>query len=478
MKRGRRAGLVLAGISVISTVAVIAGTAVAGPLSGVKGDPQPELKPFKLGILSASSAGSIAMEPNGGMVAVYDIPSGNGKAQVCVLSRGAASCATKVTLTPPGGDDTFGTPEVFIPSANHVYVLQGACCNDPASGGNLLFSSTNGGRTFGAPVRVGNLDVNAAALVGGQVVFAQGDSGPGAQAQSISLAAPAPPPSTAIATPKTATDVGVGSYHGGALVASDFDGSSTWTTYVGYASSGSDFNATSSYKSAGSFGKESLIGMSGSALLTIQTDGHSAVELRLFNGTSFSAPHSVPGTAGGGPEWFAVDQDPSGTVHVFSERGLATPIYDLIENTTSNGGKTWSARVDLGNATLDGGFAAALDSHGSGLVLGTGVPTAYPVLAAQGVSFKITPSTIQKGKSATASGKGSPAATGRVVTLQVERSGKWFTVATTHEKSGGSFSFKIKGTSAGSFKYRAVAADLAGYVLYGYSNAHSLRVNR
>jgi hypothetical protein len=476
MKHGRRSGLVLAGISAISLVTAIAGTALASPASGVKGDPQPELKPFKLGNLAASSAGNIAMEPDGSLVAVYDIASGQGKTLVCLLNRAANSCASKPVLSPLSGDDTFGTPQVFIPSANHVDVLQEACCDNSASGGNVFFTSTDGGRAFGPPVRVGNLDVDAAALVGSQVVFAQASPGSGAQVQSISVTSPAPPASTAIATPKPPTDVAVGSYHNGALVASDYDGPSFYETYVGYAASGSQFGVSSSYKQVGAFGKEQLIGMSGDALLTIQDDGHTSVELRLFNGKGFSPAESVPGTTGGGPEWFAVDQDPSGAVHVFSERGLATPIYDLIENTTTNGGKSWSAPVDLGNAIDDTGFAAALDSHGSGLVLGTSDPLAYPVLASQGVSFKIAPASIRKGKSATASGKGSPAASGRVVTLQVERSGKWFNVATTHEGSGGSFSFKIKGTSAGSFRYRAVAADLAGYLLYGYSNAQSLRV--
>jgi hypothetical protein len=63
-----------------------------------------------------------------------------------------------------------------------------------------------------------------------------------------------------------------------------------------------------------------------------------------------------------------------------------------------------------------------------------------------------------------------------VVRLQVEHSGKWYVVATKHENSRGSFSFTIKGSSAGTFTYRAVAADLAGYLLYGYPGAKSLHV--
>jgi len=476
MTLGRRSGLALSAASAICLITALAGTALASPSAGVKGDPQPELKPFKLGILNATTPGSIAMEPDGSLVAAYGIGVGNGRTLICVLDRGKSACSDKPVLTPLDNEDAEGSPQVFIPSANHVDVLASMCCDANPAGDDLLYESTNGGKSFGAPVRVGNVSVGVAALVGNNIVFTSGDNGAGQVIESVSLAAPGPPATTANPVTKEAFDVGVGSYRDGALVGSDSSGASFDSTYVTFAPKGSDFNATSSYHLVGTFSKEDLLGMSGSAVLTIQTDGHSSAELRLFNGTGFSAPRSVPGSAGGGPEWFSVDQDPSGAVHVFSSRGLANPSYDLIERSTTNGGKTWSAPVDLGDAIADTNFSAALDSHGSGLGLGTGAPTGYPVLAAQGVSFKITPGSIHKGKSATASGKGSPGAVGRVVTLQVERSGKWYNVATTHEKSGGSFSFKIKGSSAGSFSYRAVAADLAGYLQYGYSNAKSLHV--
>jgi hypothetical protein len=453
---------------------------MASPSGGVvKGAPQPELKPFKLGNLNSSSAGSIAMEPDGSMVAVYDIQSGAGKTVVCVLDRGKSACADKPLLTPLDNDSTFDTPEVFIPSANHVYVLQSTCCDSSTSGDNLLYASTDGGKTFGAPVRVGGqVAVNAAALVGNNIVFSEGDQRSGQMIQSVSLSSPGPPPSSANPITKTAYDIGVGDYHNGALVGSDFDGATFDTTYVTYARAGSDFNSTSSYTTVGTFTRESLLGMSGAALLTEQGTAHNPALLRLFNGSGFSAARTVPGTAGGGPEWFAVEQDPSGAVHVFSERGLASPSYDLIEESTSNGGKTWT-RADLGNGINDNGFAAALDSHGTGLVLGTGDPLAYPVLANQGVSLSLSKSSIRKGQTITASGRVTPHDSGRSVQLQVEvGKNTWRNVtgAKATTKSGGSFSIKIKGNSAGSFTYRAVASDLAGYLLYGYSNGKSLHV--
>jgi hypothetical protein len=471
MRHGRRFGLVLTAASALCLVTAFTGAAMASPAGGVKGDPQPELTSFKLGNLNASSSASIAMEPDGAMVVVYDIPVGDGRLQVCVLDRGPRKCASKTVVNMPSGEDTTGSPEVFIPSANHVDVLQAE-----SPGDTQLFSSTNGGKSFGSPVNVGPLDVGAAALVANNIVFTTGDNGGGAQVESIPVGSPGTEPITTVTT-KTAYDVGVGDYRGGALVGSDYEGPSIETTYVSYAPAGDNFNSQSSYHPVGSFGKEMLIGMSGDALVTVQTQGKEDMLLRLFNGRDFGSARVVPGGQGCTIGCsVAVDQDPSGAVHVFNERAASD--YDLIERTTTDGGKNW-ATVNLGNAIADGGFAAALDSRGSGLAIGAGVPIAYPVLGTQGVSFKISPSSIKRGKSATASGKISPAASGRLVTLQVRGAGgKWFSVpgATTHTKSGGSFSIKIKGKSAGTFTYRAVASDLAGYLLYGYSNGKSLHV--
>jgi hypothetical protein len=466
-----RSVLAVGGAGLLCLVTVLAGAASAGSAGGVKGDPQPELKPFKIG--TAISAGSVAVEPNGSLVVAYDIHrDATGQTFVCVLDRGATKCSRSVRLSPLDGDTTFGVPEVFAPSAGHVVVLQDTCCDSNPAGGDLLYSSTDGGATFGAPVRVGTLDVDAAALIGSNIIFSASYVG-GAYVESIPVTASGPPASTATATAKAASDIGDGTYAGGALVASDYL-STDYTTYVAFAPSGDNFNKSASYHNVGKFPHEQLIGISGGALLTIQTTGKQNLELRLFNGTSFGPAHVVPSN-GGGAGSYTVDQDPNGMVHVFTEDSRSAQTYHLYE-VSSFSGATWSKAVDLGNAVQDGEFAAALDATGSGLVLGTGPAWGYPVLASQDVSFSLKPSKITAGQQSTGSGKGSPAAAGRKIELQLEKSGLWSTVATTHEGSGGSFRFTIKGTTAGSFDYRAVASDLPGYLQYGYSPARSLHV--
>lgn len=459
-------------LSVLGTSPALAASPVPSG-HGIKGSPQPELKPFRLG--PASTGGSVAIEPDGSLVVAYGIKSGNGKTAVCLLTRGGHRCTSSVTLTPLSGDDEFPDTYAFVSSANHVEVIQNDCCDRSSAGGDLLFTSTDGGRTFRAPVRIGTLGMASAALVGQHIVFTQGDTS-STQIESVPVGASGPPASVATAiSGEDAVNVGVTNFRGGVLAASDNDGSPD-TVRVAYARSGTNFDATSSYHLAGTFRDESLVGISGGALLTEQASGRNALELRVFNGHSFGPAHTVPDTAGGGPEWYAVNQDPGGTVHVFNESTHLSRTYDLYEQTSTTGAR-WDSPVDLGDAINSTGFAVALDRSGSGLVLGTpGTAKGFPVLARQDITFTLSKSTVRKGRTVTGSGQVRPKAPGRVIQLQVERSGLWYTVGTARESASGTFKFTIRGNGTGSHEFRAVASDLAGYVMYGYSAARTLKV--
>jgi hypothetical protein len=468
--------------STVALPALSANAAAASPAARIKGDPQPELTPFRLSTVDSSPSSS-AMEPSGSVVTAYDVPlAARGKVVVCQLNRGGRSCSRTTSIGTPSNmlsvDTPYG-PQLQVPSSDHVVVLEDTCCDTNSNGDTLFYSSTNGGTTFGAPVRIGNVTVGDSVLVGKQIVFIGADSHIGIQVESVPVAPSGPPASVATLTAAIGPDTPrISSYHGGVLAAWDAFTATSTNTSVKYAPSGSNFNASGSYHAVVTISNEALLGLWGNALLTIQASGKQAVELRLFNGKRFGPPHVVPGTAGGGPEAFGIYQDPGGEVHVFSDRGLSSPTYELFMETTSNGAR-WSSD-SLGNGLNSVWFSAALDRGHTGLVIGTGGTETwgYPLMARQSVTFSLKSSTIRKGRSTTASGRGSPAGAGRLVTLQIERSGWWYTVATTREKSTGSFSFRIKGTSAGTFSYRAVVSDLAGYLQFGYSAARTLHVTR
>ena len=480
MVRTRRSALAFStvGLSLVTALGAVAYAAstasAASGAGGVKGTPQPAPKSFVIGA-SGYWGGTAAMEPNGAMVVARGTANG-AHVVVCVLNRGASKCSSTATLTPLGSDHVIDVPQVFVPQANHVVVLMGACCDTNEAGGDLLFSSANGGKTFGAGRRVGDLGVDVAELIGSNIVFTATDRIADAEVESILVTASGPPLLTAGTPGDEAVDVALGNYKGGVLVGSD-DSATNPTTQIAYAKAGTNFDATGSYHTVATFPGEQLIAMSGDALLTEQTSGSLALRLRFFNGTSYGAPHAVPGGQGGKGTSFTIDQDPSGRVHVFTDRPASIPPDFLFEHTTSNG-VAW-ANVNLGSAVTSNMFDAVLDANGSGVVVGTNYnepAMGYPVLAAQTATLGLKPGIIKKGAKTIASGVARPAAPGRVVQLQLEKAGLWYTVATTHEVRGGKFSFTIKGTATGVFHYRAVAADTAGYVTYGYSPGRALTV--
>jgi hypothetical protein len=467
--------VVIAGVSagLLCGSAVLAAGAGAAPAKGVKGDPQPELKPFTIGA-SNSTGGGAVVTSNGDVVTAYDVDD-PGRTHVCVLARGKTSCLHSTTLSPFAGDQAISTPAVFAPSANHVVILQPANGDSNVAGDDVLYSSSNNGTSFPTMARVGSLSLNAAALIGGNVVFGSSGSD-GTQVESVPDDATAPGP-VATLTSGASYAIAIGSHAGGALVASQ---TGSYLTSVKYASAGTAFGAAVSYASVGSFSNEELLGASGSALLTLEETGKYNVLLRIFNGHTFGAAHVVPGDSDfGGPVEYTVDQDASGDIHVFNI--MARKGYNLYEQSTRSGA-SWTSPVDLGNAIDSSYFNAGLDANGSGIMLGVGLgkakAIAYPVLAPQSVSFTLTKSSVKKGHKVKGKGAGIASATGRHVELQIEKGHLWYDVASTHESKSGKFAFTIKGSAVGKFHYRAVASDRGGYVQFGYSASRALKVKK
>jgi hypothetical protein len=474
--RIRRSAIALGSIGALLLLTALSGSASAIASKGIKGDPQPEMKPFTFG-RATGAGGTVGIEANGDLVVAYGIGTKNkdGATAVCVLARGGHTCTHRTVLTPLGSDSMAGTPQVYALADKKVVVLVPTDGDGNAAGDDLLFTSTNDGTSFGSAVRVGSVGVGSAALIGGNIVFAGPNAHIGLQVESIPDNASAGPATTAVPIAEQPSFADVTNYKGGALIAADMIG----PVKVVYAAAGSDFNATDSYHSVGTFDGEGLLGISGNALLTQQSTGDNHVQVRFFNGTAFGAPHNVPTLSGHDLGlWTTIDKDPHGVTHVFSEFEFGTPTDALEENSTTTGAH-WSGQTDLGNAINSDFFNVDLDSIGSGLVIGTsGASDAYgyPVLAHQSVTFAYTHSTVKVGHSITARGKATFPAAGRKVELQVAKGSLWYDVKSTHESASGAFSFTIKGASVGSVKYRAVASDRAGYIQFGYSAARTLKV--
>jgi hypothetical protein len=434
--------------------------------SGETGEPQPELDTFTVAPAGASG-GSGAVLPGGSMVLAWI--ANNGKdALVCVLPAGARKCSSTATLKPFGGDQFFGTAEVFADGGASVTVALSDCCAIGPDG-ILVYNSTDGGLTFSAFAKAGNLPGIATGVrIGGQLVLSPDLNPAGLQIQAV-VAHPKAP-QTAIANPSPQdADTSLTSYKSGVVAACDTLGK-TYTTVVRYAASGSSFNATGSYHKAGSFGGEQLAWASGTALLTMPGTG--GARLRFFTGTGFGAAHAVPEPPTPDDAQFTVQQ--TGSVsHVFFV--AARSGYDVMTETTSDG-VHWSALHTLHTFITQDASEPVLGPSGSGILLGTspgaGEPAlAQPVLNPQHVTLKLAKTHVPAGQSTQALGQASPVLPGQVVTLQKESSGKWFDVTTTKESSKGTFAFTVPGVTR---TYRAVVAYKPGYYLYGYSNTVKL----
>jgi hypothetical protein len=463
VRPARRVLTVLAGA--ICLFAGFSGIASAGPSSTVKGSPQPELAPFV--IAGTGSAGAqVALGPNKTFVVVYQV---NAHYEVCVLARGARKCKSKVELNSENGSSDVNDPQVFVVGSD-VDVVMGECCYADY----LLFQSTNGGKSFGAGENIGtNDDLQG---IGSAVV-----DGTDAIVDSAPLYDPAAAEQTSASVVPNGSgnneleNSGIGTYKGGVLVAASTF-ANVPSTRVYYAPEGSDPGSLSSYRAVGTFSNARFQFLEGNALITQKVNGKTPFEIRMFNGTSFGAEHEVPYSDDGGPQWFGAAVSSSGRVFFFSSRNQDS--YDLYIESTTNGSH-WTTRRNYGNAVTSDSFNGALDSIGSGIVVGAGNPVrAYPVMVSQPVSFHLSRSSVVEGTRVTATGVGSHPKAGRTVKLERLIAGLWHNIASTSESASGKFTFHITEHTAGSYTFRARASDETGYVQYGYSAAKVLKVSK
>jgi hypothetical protein len=93
----------------------------------------------------------------------------------------------------------------------------------------------------------------------------------------------------------------------------------------------------------------------------------------------------------------------------------------------------------------------------------------------QNVTIHLTKSTVTSGVSTKLMGKSSVYLHNDLVTIEQLNGKSWKKFGTTHEGSGGTFSYTIPGYA---HEYRAVVADDPGYFQFGYSNGVTVTVKK
>jgi hypothetical protein len=93
--------------------------------------------------------------------------------QLCVLPAKARACAAQPTIAFPGTGYQVGRVSVLLPAPGVVEVAVGR--NVQNVYGYYLATSTDGGATFGTPIRIGGDFAKRAALLPGGLIAAEGD---------------------------------------------------------------------------------------------------------------------------------------------------------------------------------------------------------------------------------------------------------------------------------------------------------------
>lgn len=390
----RRALVAVALTALLSTAAPVA-SPVAAPDPGPAAGPVVRAQPLVLG---AGSRPGVAVDPAGtGYFAWIGPESPATSLRFCRLPRGASACASRHAIAVPASTTSSHRPFVSV-SGTTVRVLQ---YRYPLSGSSLAgvykFTSTNGGTTFAAGVRVGT------------VPFEEGVFGPGAAFSGVPANAEMAFQSIPLATGATVTKAVLSTTHqnhasvGLADAATPvavftMNDAAQWRRYDG---SGS-LNEIANWTAAANIGVATHPRLAGgpSGLFLLAGNGATGLNVRRFIGSGFGAP--VPIGLGLSPYKHLI-QDAGGRLHAVFQRDDANPLR--IIHAVSDDGVTWRrGTLVTQDVSIDGGIqdlrVAAAGDH-IGFVVwhaGTGVGDVRVESLgpdAPGVSFANSPSSLR-----------------------------------------------------------------------------------
>jgi hypothetical protein len=308
----------------------------------------------------------IAVDSAGTAYVVFNHATGGltSSVQFCKVPRGAKACSSSLELT--ADQESFSPPYVFLPAPGVVQIITTRCCY---TGPNqtLLFTSTDGGASFGPAQLVGSLDPSGDAILGpGNAISAVTDT---VTASTKYQRVPADGSAPVTATSDLTSDEyggTVGLFNGNPVVAFwDFSsGQPNHVDFSAYRGSG-DPNDAASWTPATPVGPGSStrIASGPSGLFLMYQDGQPGQEhyyVRRYDGSAFGAPVDISGRETGYVNDFF--EDPSGRLHAVWRVNPGAVRY-----TTSTNGTTWSPVVTADDEGSAGGpFALQEAEAGDG----------------------------------------------------------------------------------------------------------------
>jgi hypothetical protein len=311
-------------------------------------------------VLGAGQQPDVAIDSSGTAYVAWN-SSDDTTLYFCRLPRSASSC-TPVTL--PVRDFASARPAVFV-TGSTVRVLTNRCCS--AGSQTELFTSSDGGSTFGSPVLIGNVNPSGDAV-----------SGPGNGISSVTSAlinsfyqlAPAsgsPLASAQVALSSQYTYHGViGIASGRPVVVFDNLNNLAWTT-----TNAGDPNQGASWQGPEQIaaGHDPHLANGPGGLFLVSTNSSGNLELREFTGSGWSGP--TPVQTGEGPVSGAVDafaEGPTGGLSIVFRTTSGNPTN--LDFTGSTDGLHWSWPLPIATDSAIGDLrVAAAPSDGTGLAV-------------------------------------------------------------------------------------------------------------
>jgi hypothetical protein len=288
----------------------------------------------------------------------------------CRVPRGATACSAETVLSAPL-DTTGRTTYVFAPSAGRVIVESFRCCGDDAVEGNYVFESTDGGQTFGAARRIGNIDHQQDAAFGpGEAISGARADASRTSYQRMPVAGPAPAGQTEFASTGLTipTHAAVGIFGGSTPVQVFSDGDAE--TFVRLKSG--DPNVAANWTPPASItppGGEPRMAGGPAGLVLLDREGEPGARTlvaRRFDGTSFGAGAGV--TEVGDPIWGDLSAEPGSGAFLAAWVANAESPNELRWRSSADGASWGTQQVALAGDAVDAiahlQAAAAPDGEG------------------------------------------------------------------------------------------------------------------
>ncbi|MEA2389955.1 MAG: hypothetical protein QOK31_64, partial [Solirubrobacteraceae bacterium] len=310
--------------------------------------------------VGAGSDAAVAVDSAGTSYIAYNgLPSSNQPLRLCKLPRGASACAstTDLPVAGPGTISSDARPFVSV-SGSTVRVLSyryGFSSGDFAR--DVLFSSADGGATFGAGVQVGNLHPNGDAVAGpGAGISLVNSAGASHSYQRV--------PTDGSTQATTSAALSSQYLNGGSVALVDpvkplvvFDDGTNAAFSV---FNGGPINDAASWSAPAVIGAatyERLAGGPSGVFAMLATGGH--LEVRKFGGTTFGSQTTIPSSASNNLSASDLVQDAAGRL-----QALWPDASGNLFQSTSDDGVTWATQKLTTFADVRTMRGAAASDHG------------------------------------------------------------------------------------------------------------------